>query len=91
MSKNDAITYAPEKIRVNSIQPAYIWTPIVEKQHLRATSSDFEAAKAGGAAHPISVMGEPDNIVWAVVWLASDEAKFVTVAEIVIDGGYTAR
>jgi NAD(P)-dependent dehydrogenase (short-subunit alcohol dehydrogenase family) len=91
MSKNDAITYAPERIRVNSIHPAYIWTPMVEN-HLRATSPDLEAAKsAAGAAHPVGHMGEPDDIAWAVVWLASDEAKFVTGAEIVIDGGYTAR
>lgn len=91
MTKNDAITYAAEKIRVNSIHPAYIWTPMVEN-HLRATAPDLEAAKAAaGAAHPIGTMGEPDDIAWAVVWLASDEAKFVTGTEIVIDGGYTAR
>ncbi|MDP2085697.1 MAG: glucose 1-dehydrogenase [Gemmobacter sp.] len=91
MSKNDAITYAPERIRVNSIHPAYIWTPMVEN-HLRATAPDLEAAKAAaGSVHPIGHMGEPDDIAWAVVWLASDEAKFVTGAEIVIDGGYTAR
>lgn len=91
MSKNDAITYAPEKIRVNSVHPAYIWTPMVEN-HLRASAADLETAKAAaGAAHPIGNMGEPDDIAWAVVWLASDEAKFVTGAEIVIDGGYTAR
>lgn len=91
MTKNDAITYAAEKIRVNSIHPGYIWTPMVEN-HLRATSDDLEAAKAAaGAVHPIGHMGEPDDIAWAVVWLASEEAKFVTGAEIVIDGGYTAR
>lgn len=91
MSKNDAITYAAEKIRVNSIHPAYIWTPMVEN-HLRATAPDLEAAKAAAwAAHPIGTMGEPDDIAWAVVWLASEEAKFVTGTEIVIDGGYTAR
>ncbi len=91
MTKNDAITYAPEKIRVNSIHPGYIWTPMVEN-HLRTTSDDLEAAKvAAGAVHPLGHMGEPDDIAWAVVWLASEEAKFVTGAEIVIDGGYTAR
>ncbi|RGP35240.1 SDR family NAD(P)-dependent oxidoreductase [Pseudotabrizicola alkalilacus] len=91
MTKNDAITYAPEKIRVNSIHPGYIWTPMVEN-HLRNTSPDLEAAKAAaGSVHPIGHMGEPDDIAWAVVWLASDEAKFVTGAEIAIDGGYTAR
>ncbi|MDR7125712.1 glucose 1-dehydrogenase [Pseudotabrizicola sp. 4114] len=91
MTENDAITYAAEKIRVNSIHPAYIWTPMVEN-HLRATAPDLEPAKAAAdAAHPIGTMGEPDDIAWAVVWLASDEAKFVTGTEIVIDGGYTAR
>lgn len=91
MSKNDAITYAPEKIRVNSIHPGYIWTPMVEND-LRVTSADLAVARAAAdAAHPIGSMGEPDDIAWAVVWLASDEAKFVTGAEIVIDGGYTAR
>lgn len=91
MTKNDAITYAPEKIRVNSIHPGYIWTPMVEN-HLRSTSDDLDAAKAAaGAVHPIGHMGEPDDIAWAAVYLASSEAKFVTGAELVIDGGYTAR
>jgi NAD(P)-dependent dehydrogenase (short-subunit alcohol dehydrogenase family) len=91
MTKNDGITYAPEKIRVNSIHPGYIWTPMVEN-YLRSTSDDLEAAKAAaGAVHPIGHMGEPDDIAWAVVYLASGEAKFVTGTEIVIDGGYTAR
>lgn len=71
--------------------PTSIWTPMVEN-HLHATAPDLEAAKvAAGAAHPIGTMGKPDDIAWPVVWLASDEAKFVTGAEIVIDGGYTAR
>ncbi len=91
MSKNDAITYAPEGIRVNSIHPAYIWTPMVEN-HLRNTSDDLEAAReAAGAVHPLGHMGEPDDIAWAVVYLASDESRFVTGSELVVDGGYTAR
>jgi NAD(P)-dependent dehydrogenase (short-subunit alcohol dehydrogenase family) len=91
MSRNDAITYAPERIRVTSIHPGYIWTPMVEN-HLRATSDDLEAAKAAaGALHPLGHMGEPDDIAWAVVYLASDESKFVTGSALVVDGGYTAR
>jgi NAD(P)-dependent dehydrogenase (short-subunit alcohol dehydrogenase family) len=91
MTKNDAITLAADAIRVNSVHPGYIWTPMVEN-HLRATSADLEAAKvAAGALHPLGHMGEPDDIAWAVVYLASDEAKFVTGAELVVDGGYTAR
>jgi NAD(P)-dependent dehydrogenase (short-subunit alcohol dehydrogenase family) len=91
MTKNDAVTYAPEAIRVNSVHPGYIWTPMVET-HLRATSNDLEAAKAAaGSVHPLGHMGEPDDIAWAVVYLASDESKFVTGTELVVDGGYTAR
>lgn len=91
MTKNDAITHAPEKIRVNAIHPADIWTLMVES-HLRATAPDPDAAKAAArTAHPIGTLGAPDVIAWTVVWLASDEAKFVTGSEIVIDGGYAER
>ena len=50
-----------------------------------------QAKSAVGALHPLGHMGEPDDIAWAVVYLASDEAKFVTGAELVVDGGYTCR
>ena len=91
MTKNDAMQYANRQIRFNSIHPGYIWTPMVEN-HLRASSPDLEAAKAAAAAaHPLGRMGEPDDIAWCVVYLLSDEAAFVTGAEFVIDGGYTAR
>jgi len=53
---------------------------------------DPEAAQAAaGSVHPVRHIREPDGIGRAVLWLASDEAKFVTGAEIAIDGGYTAR
>ena len=92
MSKTDALAYAAERIRVNSVHPGYIWTPMVE-HHLQASgASDLEAARGDvGRLHPLGHMGDPDDIAWGVVYLASDEAKFVTGAELVIDGGYTAR
>jgi NAD(P)-dependent dehydrogenase (short-subunit alcohol dehydrogenase family) len=91
MTKNDALIYAPDRIRVNSIHPGYIWTPMVEN-HLKTVSSDVEAARqAADALHPLGHMGEPDDIAWGVVYLASDESKFITGSELVIDGGYTAR
>jgi NAD(P)-dependent dehydrogenase (short-subunit alcohol dehydrogenase family) len=91
MTKNDAIQYAPQQIRFNSIHPGYIWTPMVEN-HLRANSPDLEAARAAAAAaHPLGRMGEPDDIAWCVVYLLSQESAFVTGAEFVIDGGFTAR
>lgn len=44
-----------------------------------------------GKVHPVGHMGEPDDIAWAMVYLASDESKFMTGSEMVIDGRYTAR
>jgi len=92
MSKNDALIYATDGIRVNSIHPGFIWTPMVE-HHLRDSgATDIDAARREvGLLHPLGHMGDVDDIAWGVVYLASDEAKFVTGAELVIDGGYTAR
>lgn len=90
MTKTDALLYAADRIRVNSIHPGFIWTPMVE--HHMARQADPEAArKAAAALHPLGHMGDPDDIAWGAVYLASDEAKFVTGSELVIDGGYTAR
>ncbi|GHD47169.1 NAD(P)-dependent dehydrogenase, short-chain alcohol dehydrogenase family [Marinobacter persicus] len=91
MTKTDAMTYAKERIRVNSVHPGFIWTPLVEK-HLQSSGQDLEAAKQATAdLHPVGHMGEPDDIAWGIVYLASDESKFVTGSELVIDGGYTAH
>ena len=90
MTKTDALHYAADRIRVNSIHPGFIWTPMVE-HHLRGLGDLAQARKAADALHPLGHIGEPDDIAWGAVYLASDEAKFVTGAELVIDGGYTAR
>ncbi|HWA30228.1 MAG TPA: glucose 1-dehydrogenase [Rhizomicrobium sp.] len=90
MSKNDALIYAADKIRVNSIHPGFIWTPMVQGFLHDAPDQD-EARKATAALHPLGHMGEPDDIAWGAVYLASDESKFVTGSELIIDGGYTAR
>lgn len=77
-------------IRVNSVHPGYIWTPMVEGY--LSTQENPAAAKAAVAAlHPVGHLGEPDDIAYGVLYLASDESKFVTGSELVIDGGYTAR
>jgi len=90
MTKTDALIYASDKIRVNSIHPGFIWTPMVAA-HLSAQGDLQAARKQADALHPLGHIGEPDDIAWGAVYLASDEAKFVTGAELVIDGGYTAR
>jgi NAD(P)-dependent dehydrogenase (short-subunit alcohol dehydrogenase family) len=92
MSKTDAVIYAADRIRVNSVHPGFIWTPMVE-HHLRDSgATDLNAARGEvDRLHPLGHMGEPDDIAWGVVYLASEESKFVTGSELVIDGGYTAR
>lgn len=91
MSKTDAMLYAKDKIRVNSLHPGFIWTPMVE---------EFAASQPGGAKefrqnlddlHPIGHVGEAEDIAYGILYLASDEARFVTGSELVIDGGYTAK
>ena len=90
MTKNDALTYAKDNIRVNSIHPAFIWTPLVHD--LMAEQGDVEEGRRHlDSLHPIGHVGEPDDIGWGAVYLASNESKFVTGSELVIDGGYLAQ
>lgn len=90
MTKNDALIYAADRIRVNSVHPGFIWTPMVER-FVQDTGDEAAARESLAALHPMGHIGEPDDVAWACVYLASDEARFVTGAELVVDGGYTAR
>lgn len=91
MTKTDALLYAKNQIRVNSIHPGYIWTPLVEGLARSSDQSVEDFRKDLDAKHPIGHVGEPEDIAYAALYLASEEAKFVTGAEIVVDGGYTAE
>ena len=90
MTKTDALLYASHGIRVNSIHPGFIWTTMVAG-FLHGQGDIEDARKAVGDLHPLGHMGEPDDIAFGVVYLASDESKFVTGSELVFDGGYTTR
>jgi NAD(P)-dependent dehydrogenase (short-subunit alcohol dehydrogenase family) len=91
MTKTDALLYAKDKIRVNSVHPAYIWTPLVEKMGKESEEGVEKFRENLDSLHPIGHVGEPDDIAYGIVYLASDEAKFVTGSELVIDGGYTCK
>jgi NAD(P)-dependent dehydrogenase (short-subunit alcohol dehydrogenase family) len=78
------------RIRVNSIHPGYIWTPMVEGL-VDGQTDPVEARNALVALHPLGRLGEPDDIAFGILYLASDESNFMTGSELVIDGGYTAQ
>ncbi|MEJ6488750.1 SDR family oxidoreductase [Leucobacter sp. USCH14] len=84
LSKNVALTYIGEGIRCNSIHPGLIATPLIDAQ-------DDDVTAAVLAQTPIGRLGTPREIANGALFLASDEASYVTGAELVIDGGYTAQ
>ena len=87
MTKNDALIYAKDNIRVNSVHPGFIWTPLVEK--LGKETPGFREHL--DSLHPIGHIGEPIDVAYGILYLVSDESKFVTGSELVIDGGYTCK
>jgi len=93
MAKIDALLYAKDNIRVNSVHPGFIWTPLVEsflkEQSKKSGMSVAELKVELDSRHPIGHIGEPNDIAYGVLYLVSDEAKFVTGSELIIDGGYT--
>ena len=85
-SKAAAIQYAPDKIRVNSVHPGFVDTPMTKPGH-----SNPEIARKRLEATPLGRFGTPTDIAAGCLYLASDEAAWVTGSELVIDGGMTAN
>jgi NAD(P)-dependent dehydrogenase (short-subunit alcohol dehydrogenase family) len=85
LSKATALEYADQKIRVNSVGPGYIKTPLL------TSSLDETAMKGLVGLHPIGRLGESEEIAELVLWLASDKASFVTGSYYAADGGYLAQ
>jgi NAD(P)-dependent dehydrogenase (short-subunit alcohol dehydrogenase family) len=85
-SKAAAIQYATDKIRVNSIHPGFVDTPMTKPGH-----SNPEIANIRMAATPLGRFGTPADIAGGCLYLASDDAAWVTGSELVIDGGMTAN
>jgi NAD(P)-dependent dehydrogenase (short-subunit alcohol dehydrogenase family) len=85
LTRTVAVELAPEGIRVNVVHPGGVETPMASE----ILGDDAEARRALLATHPMGRIGEPDEIATGVLYLASDEASFVTGASLVIDGGNT--
>jgi NAD(P)-dependent dehydrogenase (short-subunit alcohol dehydrogenase family) len=92
-SRVTAVQYAAKGIRVNTVVPGQLHTPMLEARlaHQRA-GGDVEALKRQRTARtPLGFMGDGRDTAYAALFLASDEARFITGTEIVVDGGMTAR
>ncbi|HET6380729.1 MAG TPA: glucose 1-dehydrogenase [candidate division Zixibacteria bacterium] len=85
MTKNAALRYAAENIRVNSIHPAFIDTPLIAD--LKGT--DIEQVIL--ASTPLGRLGRPEEVGSVIAFLASDAASYMTGSEVYVDGGWTAR
>lgn len=83
MTQSLGATYAKEGIRVNSINPGYIDTPLLQQ-----LPEDIynELVKL----HPIGRLGKPEEVAKGILFLLSDEASFIVGSNLLIDGGYTA-
>lgn len=92
LSRNVALTYAGDKIRCNSILPGIIDTPLLRKLLADIFAEDEIPAKIAyrNSQIPLHEMGDAWDIAYAATYLASDEAKYVTGTELVIDGGLSA-
>ncbi|MEE2926262.1 MAG: glucose 1-dehydrogenase [Chloroflexota bacterium] len=86
LTKSTAIQYAGEGIRANSVHPGPIVTPMTE-----AGRADPERNELTLSRIPLGRHGEPGDVAYGVLFLASDESSFMTGSELVIDGGWTAQ
>ncbi len=82
LTKSAAVEYGKQGIRINSVHPGYILTPLI------AQWTDTELKSELEKLHPIGRLGEPKEIAEVVAFLLSDKASFVNGSQIVVDGGY---
>jgi NAD(P)-dependent dehydrogenase (short-subunit alcohol dehydrogenase family) len=86
MTKCDAVSYAKDNIRFNSVHPGYIVTPQF-KRLASKTDSVEESMEREGKGIPMGRMGMPEEIAYGILFLACDESSYMTGTEMVIDGG----
>ena len=85
-TKSAAIQYAADGIRVNSVHPGPIVTEMTKASRAAADRYEMMLSRV-----PMGRYGEPEEVAYAVLYLASDESSFVTGSEVVVDGGWTAQ
>lgn len=88
-TKAMAIVLAPYGIRINSIHPGYIDTAMVQKVFEDLGGEEIRKDVEG--LHPLGRLGTPEEVAYAALFLACDESSFITGAELMVDGGFTAQ
>jgi NAD(P)-dependent dehydrogenase (short-subunit alcohol dehydrogenase family) len=86
LTKNAALEYSAQGVRVNAVGPGFIHTPMIE-----GLEEDEATNQMLISMHPIGRLGRPEEVAELIVWLASEKASFVTGAYYPVDGGYLAR
>lgn len=86
LTRNAAVEYAKEGIRVNAVSPGSILTPFATG----LMGDDPAVIEEEGALHPVGRMGTPEEVARVVLWLCSDDASFVTAHPMAVDGGLVA-
>lgn len=89
LTETAALEYGPQGIRVNAVCPGFIATPMLTNAGIDDTHKEMQDMIA--AKHAMQRLGKPEEITGALLWLASEEASFVTGQAIVVDGGYLAQ
>jgi NAD(P)-dependent dehydrogenase (short-subunit alcohol dehydrogenase family) len=89
MTKADAIIYAQDRIRFNSVHPGNIETPLFRKiaQAVDRQGVDH-AVQMLSVTNPLRRMGTPQDVAYGILYLASDESSYVNGTELIIDGGF---
>jgi NAD(P)-dependent dehydrogenase (short-subunit alcohol dehydrogenase family) len=91
MTKCMALDLAPFNIRVNSVCPGCIFTSATEREWIRMGLTKEQWVAKMAPMHMLNRIGDVREVANAILFLASDEASFITAADLLVDGGYTAR
>jgi len=87
VTRNEALTLAPQKIRVNTVSPGWTWSNAISGL---SGGNRAKADEVAGLMHPLGRTGDPEEVAQAVLFLCSDHASFITGTDVAVDGGYSA-
>ncbi len=85
LTRSAALENAERGVRVNSVSPGFIETPLLVERHSAQARAEM------GELHPVRRLGTPEEVAETVLWLLSDSAAFVTGADLAVEGGFLAR